>query len=434
MPLDERDSKSELAKVYQSLEGRSSEVQDIISAMPNNLIQYGSIAIFSVIILVVIGTKYIAYPDILPAEILITTTSPPVKVVTGSSGEINSILVNGNETVNKGHVLAIIDNTAQYDDVIILKSALLSISDIEMDVLRKLDLGELAISASQYFDSKSKLALYISLDFLKSQKSSLIAQIQGYEHLKKEQLNQQELLRQNLNIFQTNFARNKKLFDEGVLAAQQFEITERELILAKRELSTINQSISSTNLTIITLQKNISEIELKSRDEISKLEQSIEQNLRNLQAAISLWQEKYLLIAPIRGDVTFLGQWSEGQYVNQGEVLFSIDPKSANAVGKVKLPLDNSGKVKVGQKVNIKLFNYPHEEYGQLLGSVKSMSSLPNDNYYLIDVEFPYGLITSHQINLDFHQQMQGVAYIVTEDLSLFDRIFYQFKKIYYSR
>lgn len=434
MSLNEKNDVIDTPSIVSLNEIRSSEVQDIISTIPNNLIRFGSLAILLVIISLITVSNFITYPDILPAEILITTTSPPVKVVAGSPGELKKVFVRDGEIVNKEQVLGVVDNTAIYEDVLMLNKVLLNDVKIEPYLLADLKLGEITPTVSQFIDSKYKLSLYLSLDHFEKQKHALLAQINGHKLLIKEQEIQQDLLEQNLILTQSNFNRNKKLFEEGVLALQQFEINEKELLLAKRELSSINQSISSTNVSIISLQKSILELELKDRDEKSKLEQSIEQNLRNLQASVLLWKEKYLLTSPINGTVTFLDHWSEGQYIKQGEVLFSVDPKFSSALGKVKLPLNKSGKVKVGQTVNIKLDNYPYEEYGQLLGRVKSISALPHDKFYLIDVEFPNGLVTSHQMTLDFRQQMQGIASIVTEDLSLLDRVFYQFRKLYYSR
>ncbi len=434
MSLTEKNKIADIPSNISLNEIRSSEVQDIISAIPSNLIRFGSLAVLLVIILLIAGSNFITYPVILPAEILITTASPPVKVVARSLGELKEVFVRDGEIVNKDKVLGVIDNTAIYEDVLVLSNAILNRSEIESNLMAGLKLGEISLSASQFIDSKNKLSLYLNLSLLEKQKRSLLAQIDGYKRLVNEQGIQHDLLEQNLRLTQRNYTRNKKLFEEAVLAPQQFEINEKELLIAKQELSAINQSISSTNLSIISQQNSILELELKWRDEKSKLEQSIEQSLRNLQASILLWQEKYLLTSPINGTVTFLDQWSEGQYVKQGDVLFWIDPKFSSAIGKVKLPLNKSGKVRLGQKVNIKLDNYPYEEYGQLLGRVKSISALPNDKYYLIDVEFPDGLITSHQMTLDFRQQMQGIASIVTEDLSLLDRVFYQFRKLYYSR
>jgi len=43
----------------------------------------------------------------------------------------------------------------------------------------------------------------------------------------------------------------------------------------------------------------------------------------------------------------------------------------------------------------------------------------------------PKTLITSYNKEIEFKQEMQGVAEIITEDLRLIERVFYQFKKIF---
>ena len=98
---------------------------------------------------------------------------------------------------------------------------------------------------------------------------------------------------------------------------------------------------------------------------------------------------------------------------------------------KIKAPAANSGKIKSGQKVQIKMLNYPSDEFGELNGKVKTISLTPDENgNYLIDVELPNKLITTYNKEIGFRQEMQGTADIVTEDLRLIERFFYQLKNI----
>ena len=91
----------------------------------------------------------------------------------------------------------------------------------------------------------------------------------------------------------------------------------------------------------------------------------------------------------------------------------------------------NSGKIKKGQKVQIKLLNYPSDEFGELNGAVKSISLIPNEEgNYLVDVELPQNLKTTYDKTIPFRQEMKGAADIVTEDLRLIERFFYQLKNI----
>ncbi|MBZ4037557.1 HlyD family secretion protein [Flavobacterium sp. 17A] len=101
-------------------------------------------------------------------------------------------------------------------------------------------------------------------------------------------------------------------------------------------------------------------------------------------------------------------------------------------IGKVKAPALNSGKIKVGQRVNIRLANYPDREFGVLRGEIKNISLVPDkDGNLLLDVALPNGLKTSYDKQIVFQQEMKGSAEIVTEDLRLIERILYQFKNIF---
>jgi hypothetical protein len=99
-------------------------------------------------------------------------------------------------------------------------------------------------------------------------------------------------------------------------------------------------------------------------------------------------------------------------------------------IGKLALPLANSGKVKPDQTVYIRLDNYPYQEYGLLKGVVSTIAPVPRAAHYAMEVALPDGLVTSFGRRLEFRQEMQGQAGIVTEDLRLLERIFYQIRKL----
>lgn len=127
-----------------------------------------------------------------------------------------------------------------------------------------------------------------------------------------------------------------------------------------------------------------------------------------------------------------MNYWSENQTVTLGDLVFTIIPsENKNYLAKVKAPSLNSGKIKIGQRVNIKLQNYPETEFGALRGTVDKISLTPDrSGYYLVDVKLPKNLITNYNKEIKFKQEMHGTAEIVTEDLRFIERLFYQFKKI----
>jgi HlyD family secretion protein len=113
--------------------------------------------------------------------------------------------------------------------------------------------------------------------------------------------------------------------------------------------------------------------------------------------------------------------------------MFAIIPSNENGyVGKVKAVVQNSGKIKIGQTVNIRLANYPDREFGILKGKVKSMSLTPDkDGNLLLNISLPNGLNTSFKKEIQFQQEMSGTADIITEDLRLIERLLYQFRSVF---
>nr|MCU0341918.1 hypothetical protein [Spirosomataceae bacterium] len=83
------------------------------------------------------------------------------------------------------------------------------------------------------------------------------------------------------------------------------------------------------------------------------------------------------------------------------------------------------------QKVLIKFQGYPFEEYGAVEGQIKSISQVPTtDNLFFIAiVSLPNDLKSNSNKQLSYKSGMEASAEIITEDLRLVERIFYQLKR-----
>ncbi|MEX0315616.1 MAG: HlyD family efflux transporter periplasmic adaptor subunit [Allomuricauda sp.] len=138
-----------------------------------------------------------------------------------------------------------------------------------------------------------------------------------------------------------------------------------------------------------------------------------------------------LIKSPISGKITVLDTWYNEQNIAGEKTVFTIVPHDlGEIVGRILLPIKDSEKVKKGQKVVIKIEKYPFEEWGGLQGSIEDISEVPNqgtESFYSLYIKVN-GLTTSLDKQLDFVQEMQGQAEIVTEELSVLERMFYQLK------
>jgi HlyD family secretion protein len=149
----------------------------------------------------------------------------------------------------------------------------------------------------------------------------------------------------------------------------------------------------------------------------------------NLRAQMNIWVNTYYLSSPVEGIATFTKFWSTNQSVVRDEPVISVVPRDPGEfIGRINLKMQRSGKVQEGQLVNIKLSGYPYLEYGMVRGIVKSKSLVPSGDAYVIEITLTDGLTTLYGKELEFTQNMQGIAEIITEDVRLLQRIVNPFR------
>ena len=150
-----------------------------------------------------------------------------------------------------------------------------------------------------------------------------------------------------------------------------------------------------------------------------------------LLASIHSWEMAYCLMAPAEGKVQLLLQEAPNQYLSSGNIFARIVPKEGESwMGRALLPLQRSGKVKVGQRVIVRFTNFPDQEFGIVNGRLSSVSLVPSEDNYMIEIVFPDGLITNYGKSLPVFYEMKATAEIVTDNSRLIERFFQPLKKI----
>jgi len=168
---------------------------------------------------------------------------------------------------------------------------------------------------------------------------------------------------------------------------------------------------------------------IKRIEEKEKLFAVLNESFLNLQAQIKIWENTYLLRSPFDGFVTFTRYWNENQVVTKDDPVLNVVPhETGSYLGRINLKMQRSGKVKPGQKVNIKLSSYPYLEYGMVRGIIKTKSLVPSGDTYVIEIDLPDGLTTLYGTKLEFTQNMSGTAEIITEDLRLLQKLINPFR------
>ncbi|KFF07180.1 HlyD family secretion protein [Flavobacterium reichenbachii] len=423
----------------ESFELRSEEVQDILTKVPHWMIRWGTVLIFAIILMLFFVSWFIKYPDVVTTEIVITTNIPPEKIVSKSSGRIEAILVHDKSLVSKNSTLAIIENTASYKDVFLLKSIVDqydvndSAKEFPFEKLKNKQLGEIESAYAVFQKDYQAQELNQNLQpFEIENRAQISEKIQIKERL--EILQQQKVINESeLQLQKNEIARFETLFNKGIISAQEMEAKKLSYLQATKSYKGLLSSISQLRSSLIDNTKSSQNSHINSTKEEVNLGRNMAQSFYQLKKVIKDWELAYAIQSSVSGVVTFLQVWTENQTINVGDNVFSIIPNAKNSfIGKVKAPALNSGKIKIGQRVNIRLANFPDREFGVLYGKIQNISLVPDkEGNLLLDVALPNGLQTSYKKQIIFQQEMKGSAEIVTEDLRLIERILYQFKSIF---
>lgn len=197
----------------------------------------------------------------------------------------------------------------------------------------------------------------------------------------------------------------------------------------------INQNIQNiNNAKLLTNQVNREDIDLKITDEETRMRfvQDYNNSLNDLNAKIDLWISENVILSPIDGEIAFYDLFEIGHFLTVGQKLAAIIPhKKKEIIGKGYFPIENSGKVKIGCKVNLKFDAYSFKEYGIVEGVVSSISKIPNNGFYTYKLKLPSKLNTKYKNKIDFKQQTTASGEIITEDLTFLQRILHHFKDLY---
>ena len=426
-------------KDIKEIELRTEDVNEILTAAPKWLYRWGITIIFLTIVLGVILSYFITYPDTLISKATVTTLNPPVNLIARANGKLAQLLVKNNEVIEQGTILAVIENTADFRNILSINSAIdnlstrikLSDSLPGFNFSDSVKAGELTTSYLQFLKAYKDYKLFTEINPQQQEITLLNKELVNYGVLLSKYENQAKLYGEEFALIEQDYNRDMSLYKDGAISAREFETKKKEYLRGQSAKENLRITLTNTKITVNNIEKNKLQLKIQYFEQVNKYKLELEQSLKNLQSAIETWKQNYLFISPIAGKVSFFNYWTSNQNVKATEDIFSIVPvEKPNLIAKLILPAQNSGKVKVGQMVNIKLDNYPFTEYGILSGKVKNISLVPNNNSYAVDVELPNGLVTSYNKTLAYKNEMAGAGEIITENRSLLDRVFNRFKTI----
>lgn len=428
----------ETKKEEKPVELRSEEVQEIMGQVPAWIVRWGITLLFGVIVVLLAGSCFFKYPDVITADMTLTSPNPAVQIVARASGRISRLYVSDGSAVAAGSSLAVIENPASTEAVTRLKTRLEAAALSPDSALRCFlpqeawVLGEVQADYMAFLHTLHDYATYQSLAYYPKKIAAVEGQIKKYRLYYENISRQREVTASQHQLAGRQYARDSLLFARRVISASEHETSRSEWLQSRYTLEGADASLNNLKIRLGELEESLLDLRLEQSEKERSLWQDYRRAVEQLQNAIHAWELNYCLVSPIAGCVTFTKYWHENQYIPAGETVFSVVPSRKDSLmGVALLPLQRSGKVKKGQRVIIRFVNYPDQEFGIVNGVVSSLSLVPDENNYRVEIALPQGLTTNYKRTLPVSQQMKASAEIVTEDLRLIERFFLPVKRVW---
>lgn len=406
----------------------SEPVREIMGSPPRRLISWGTTAIFVVFILFFLGSWLIRYPDVIPAPVEITTTNPPVTLTSRVNGRILELLSTEGDTVDRGDLIAVMESSADFRRILALEQFLLSHNANYLtppdSFPQPVHLGELQQAYSLFLLAYTRLFNTRENDNLGNRIEALHEEINSTGEYINQLKERERLFAKSIELEVVSFKRDSTLQMKDVISISDLEKAEQNLISRKMELQQTGLDIMTETIGLSRKKQELQDLTIKRNEEFLQLTSETIALRADLLSAITQWKTRFLLISPVRGEVTFTRIWSSNQFVIENEAVVTVVPENQGEfVCRIVLGMQKSGKVEPGMLVNIKLAGFPYLEYGMIRGVVVSRSLVPEGDRYFVELSLPDGLRSLYGKQLPFSQNMKGTAEIMTDNLNLLQKI-----------
>jgi multidrug efflux pump subunit AcrA (membrane-fusion protein) len=412
---------------------QSPELQEVMSEIPGSFLKWGLFIFFAIILSLVAGSYFIKNPEVVTVPVVITTQNPPVVLVAKSGGEIKKLFVSEGSLIAEKDIVAIIGNTANYEDVKTLNLFLSGFDEKSdwIEILKKeqqpsdLTLGEFQNNYIQFQKGWKQLKDYLNQAYIPTKLSLLEKQIEKKIEYNIELARQKKFQAEDMILAKNSFERDSILFTRGAysISVNEFERSRQTYLQKLYSNSSFNASLKSNEAEFLRLGESRLDLHIQYEKELKQYSLVMEETLQLLKSSVSQWEERYMIKSPVAGRVTLNRFRNENQVIKAGETLATVIPDTpASIVVRALIPVSGFAKIEIGQTVNIKLSGFPYMQYGVLRGRINSLSQVPGEGGFSADIELTEGMTSTYREKIRFIHQMDGTADIITKDVRLINK------------
>lgn len=418
---------------------KSEEVQDIIDRMPTNWTRLVALIMTGIIIVMLALSFIIKYPDTVSGPVTLTSEQAIVRIVAEASGRLH-LLKRDKERVAKGEILGYIESGANLEDVLKAEDMLKGYrgmgSDLHPD--HGLQLGDLSASYNSFVQACEQMDILRHTKVYRNMRQSLDEQIAVDARLAGNLSAELALKDKVLGNMADRLSKDSILQRNGALSAELLSDRKNNFLSQQEARLNLHNSHIGKESEIKQSRVQIAKTNIQEQEEILKAYASLSTSLNKLRSDIRQWKKQYLLVASADGTLEYLGFWRENSFVKATQEVFAVLPSRDRLSGEAYIPIVGAGKMELAQDVNIKLNDYPYNEYGLLRGKVASISETVNKvstaegdiETYRVRISLPEGATTNFGRKLYLKTEAKGTADIITRKKRLIERLFDNLKSM----
>ena len=392
----------------------------------NRWLSLGGIAMLSGVVSAIAFTAFFEYRVTVKAPARIRPEGELRLVETVKGGKIAKIAVKNNQQVQKGDVIAYLDDFALKQDREQLQSNLEATeTQIEqLQILIDSKNNQITAEKQQIQSQIAGLKLALSLE----QNNYQDSQIDRNTALKTAQA--------NFDLAQDELTRYQNLAQTGAIAVLQLKEKESAYRNAQAQLQKAIAQLNPNDDAIQIAQKNIAQATARGNATIASLQQeqqtllqeqiklqeqlkSDRQKLRKIEAELS----DLIIRTPVSGTIQELNLRNDGQVVTEGRAIATIAPSESSLTIKAAVATSEISLVKIGQPVRMRVSSCPYTDYGMLGAEVTAISpdviTQADSTAYEVTIQPQDTVLQQGTRQCTIQSGMDGRADIITEEETL---------------
>jgi hypothetical protein len=417
----------------ENTELRSEEVQEILGTPPGWLVRWGTVAALIGVVALGWAGFWIELPETVESDIKITSIDPPRKFYAPNTTVLAEVFYPNEARVDSGAVILHFGSKAKLGHVLSLENDLLKIQAdaqiLDFIPVRDLLLGEIQ---EHYYDFLEKLDQY---QLVASRKLDGYGRREIEKNIRELEFDIEDLQRRknrvlsNLEDAQLRYDKELQMLKKGFLTREELNPTRSEKEKLERDVQDIESGLRNKNFQISSLKdksrSNSGRARALQNTDISY--NLLKDSFAKLKTKVAEWRREYTMESPISGTVLFVADnLAKGQFVQRDSLLLVILPqRPSGMVGRMELNAEEAGQVLSGQKVQVKLFDYPFPEYGAVWGVVDAKGRIPSGGRIPVDIRFSGDtLVTTKLGRIHPEAELRGKATIIISQKRLIQRLF----------